>query len=437
MNMCTIEYQVNEFDNISEISYNYFTKKLHFSEVRYFPILVKYPPTSIEGGGKKVVECEFLGCKVYKSVRICTGAKICEFALDELKNTTYTEINEDIDFYKVNQPVDSQILIEAKTHTKYLVFINIQYPYNSNTCIDKPQVCRYGKKSDDDLLSYFICSYFHLIEEGLRQKEKIIKLNCNVQFIKLVPIDINKTPFVVLICKGIHTHPPSPPVNISSGIKVNLECMIKDAIQTFERVTSKKLISSNLLKAYFGKELFTEIHFSLNNLKKLRYLVNKVQQKQFPNEQGLLECVEFYSNDWVLASLNPVFSKIPIDIWYSTSHDTNDPKAVMQEGFLEDKGTFHSIKIHQVSGISCSSHDQGIVSRTIHSVNQKIKKKRASTSKSKSAKKQKTVIKQINTQESDYTNNLKDIEISERRLALKEKEITLKEREAELELKKL
>ncbi|CAG8675556.1 23114_t:CDS:1, partial [Gigaspora rosea] len=36
----------------------------------------------------------------------------------------------------------------------------------------------------------------------------------------------------------------------------------------------------------------------------------------------------------------------------------------------------------------------------------------------------------------DYTNNLEDIEITKRRLALKEKEIALKEREAELELKK-
>ncbi|CAG8724640.1 6774_t:CDS:1, partial [Dentiscutata heterogama] len=47
------------------------------------------------------------------------------------------------------------------------------------------------------------------------------------------------------------------------------------ATQIFERVTSKKSISSNLLKAYFGNELFTEIHSLLNNLEKLRYLVNK------------------------------------------------------------------------------------------------------------------------------------------------------------------
>ncbi|CAG8856572.1 20846_t:CDS:1, partial [Gigaspora margarita] len=52
-------------------------------------------------------------------------------------------------------------------------------------------------------------------------------------------------------------------------------------------------------------------------------------------------------------------------------------------------------------------------------------------------KKQKTTTKQINIQETDHTKSLEDIEITERRLAVKEKEIALKERETELELKKL
>ncbi|CAG8803352.1 1401_t:CDS:2, partial [Gigaspora rosea] len=150
--------------------------------------------------------------------------------------------------------------------------------------------------------------------------------------------------------------------------------------------------------------------------------------------------VEFYSNDWVLASLNPVFSKIPIDIWYSTSHDTNVSESsharvnryginlnlykAIQKGFLEDKRTFHSIKHIKF---------QEFLVLVIDRVN----KKRVSTSKPKSAKKQKTTTKQINIQETDHTKSLEDIEITERRLAVKEKEIALKERETELELKKL
>ncbi|CAG8783907.1 16812_t:CDS:2, partial [Gigaspora rosea] len=221
-----IENQDDEFDEISEISYNYFTKKLHVNEngmtlIQHF---------LIEGGGKKVVECEFLGCKVYKSVRICTGAKICEFTSDELKNTTHSEVNEDLVFYKINQPVDSQISIEAKTHAKLNsneINIEILEKLFKGTLIDldKPVQNCHTILSTNTRKKECLC---------LKRKEKIIKLNCNVQFIKLVLVDIIKTLFVVLICKGIHTHPP-PPVNIPSGIKINLESMIKEAAQTFER----------------------------------------------------------------------------------------------------------------------------------------------------------------------------------------------------------
>ncbi len=44
-------------------------------------------------------------------------------------------------------------------YRKYLAFVNFQCPYNSATCVGKTQVYRYGKKSDDDIPSYFIgCS---------------------------------------------------------------------------------------------------------------------------------------------------------------------------------------------------------------------------------------------------------------------------------------
>ncbi|CAG8621511.1 7304_t:CDS:2, partial [Cetraspora pellucida] len=65
---------------------------------------------------------------------------------------------------------------------------------------------------------------------------------------------------------GIHTHLSLPPTNILVRIQINLEHIINEATQIFEKVTPKKIMSSNLLKAYFGKDLFTEIHSSLNNL---------------------------------------------------------------------------------------------------------------------------------------------------------------------------
>ncbi|CAG8856470.1 2700_t:CDS:2, partial [Gigaspora margarita] len=106
--------------------------KLCINEIRYSPIPIEYPLISLKGtaiiynisgwnnyntafsdiqynmgdnGSKKIIECEFLGCKVNKSVQICTGAKVCEFVS-----------NESIDFYKLNQSTDLQTSKEAKTH---------------------------------------------------------------------------------------------------------------------------------------------------------------------------------------------------------------------------------------------------------------------------------------------------------------------------------
>ncbi|CAG8727481.1 11898_t:CDS:1, partial [Dentiscutata heterogama] len=90
----------------------------------------------------------------------------------------------------------------------------------------------------------------------------------------------------------------SLPVTIPTRIQINLECIINEATQAFERVLSKKILSSNLLKVYFSKDLYIEIHASLNNLDKLRYLVNKAQQNQFPYKQGLLRiATEFWNGN--------------------------------------------------------------------------------------------------------------------------------------------
>ncbi|CAG8844966.1 2005_t:CDS:2, partial [Gigaspora margarita] len=48
----------------------------------------------------------------------------------------------------------------------------------------------------------------------------------------------------------------------------------------------------NMLKAIFGKEYFSEIHSSLNNIDHLRYLINKYQsKKKYPYKQDILSLV--------------------------------------------------------------------------------------------------------------------------------------------------
>ncbi|CAG8797520.1 1351_t:CDS:2, partial [Gigaspora margarita] len=83
---------------------------------------------------------------------------------------------------------------------------------------------------------------------GLKQKGKIIKLHCNVKFIKLVPLDLKTTPFVVLICKETHIHLAPPPVNIPTGIQINLNHIINEAPKHLNKQRTKSNIESNKIE---------------------------------------------------------------------------------------------------------------------------------------------------------------------------------------------
>jgi len=76
------------------------------------------------------------------------------------------------------------------------------------------------------------------MEEG-----KIIKKSCNVIFYKLIPYDLEKTSYVILVSKGIHEHPPPPPGRIPQEITYKLKAMIEEAHNDFIDISPRKLIS--------------------------------------------------------------------------------------------------------------------------------------------------------------------------------------------------
>jgi hypothetical protein len=78
---------------------------------------------------------------------------------------------------------------------------------------------------------------------GTVVRGKIIDKPCPVRFIKFVPHDIVKCPFVALVCIGTHNHPPPSPERIPSEIKNNLESLISQAIQQDNDVTSRSILS--------------------------------------------------------------------------------------------------------------------------------------------------------------------------------------------------
>ncbi|RIA81974.1 hypothetical protein C1645_836096 [Glomus cerebriforme] len=48
------------------------------------------------------------------------------------------------------------------------------------------------------------------------------------------------------------------------------------------------LYNCNLIKTYFNKETLSEIHISLNNIDKLKYLIGKAYKTLHPFEQGIM-----------------------------------------------------------------------------------------------------------------------------------------------------
>ena len=84
-------------------------------------------------------------------------------------------------------------------------------------------------------------------KDGKPEKLKLHKLSCNVKFYKWEPLDLNACPYVVLVVKGIHSHPPSPPHSIPKSVKDQLQKIIESSNQRLEDVTARKLISGKLV----------------------------------------------------------------------------------------------------------------------------------------------------------------------------------------------
>ena len=67
----------------------------------------------------------------------------------------------------------------------------------------------------------FLIAHPHRIGNIIKQ-ESIIHKSCGVKYSKFIPLDLEKYPYVILISKGIHSHPPPPPSCVPSTIRIRL-----------------------------------------------------------------------------------------------------------------------------------------------------------------------------------------------------------------------
>ena len=91
---------------------------------------------------------------------------------------------------------------------------------------------------------FFCLGFLHEQFNSSFQEGKIIKMNCNVKFYKIIPLDLETTPYVILVCKGIHSHPLPLPLQVPLEIINKLKSLIESTFDQFIDITAKKLISS-------------------------------------------------------------------------------------------------------------------------------------------------------------------------------------------------
>ena len=65
-----------------------------------------------------------------------------------------------------------------------------------------------------------------------------------MKFYKIIPLDLEKTPYVILVYKGIHSHLPPLPSQVPLEVMNKLKSLIESTSDQFIDITAKKLISS-------------------------------------------------------------------------------------------------------------------------------------------------------------------------------------------------
>ncbi|UZO14123.1 uncharacterized protein OCT59_005591 [Rhizophagus irregularis] len=323
----------------SEETLAFFTSQLRVPKVIYTTVPIEYPDTSSEGvatvynvtgwknhtdafsdiqystngsgGTTNIQECPFFGgIPVKKNQRKCQGIKFCQFTDPELVNQEHCSVDFDSEIFQHYTQQNNNNTKEAKTYTLFLAAKDTPCNFKKDNipCNGGPHIGRITNYQTN-IVSYFIgCNKYKQGDKWhryikIKQDEVDISLlqslftgsaSCSMILSKSckrkkcdMPHTHNGT-IVPLVCVGTHNHPPPAPERIPSGIKNNLESLITQAIQQDDNVTSRSILSGNLLSAYFNKETLAEVHVSLNNIDKLRYLVGKAYKTLHPFRQGVI-----------------------------------------------------------------------------------------------------------------------------------------------------
>ncbi|CAB4428952.1 unnamed protein product [Rhizophagus irregularis] len=154
-------------------------------------------------------------------------------------------------------------------------------------------------------------------------------------------------------------------------------------------------------------------------------------QAKDTNDDGIEDWLKYYKQPYVLSSLNQFISNIDHEIWRKSGGNTNNAEAAhsmvnregkqlkllsaILRGKRYDERCYKTIEIHNKAGVSYTHTDKSEIKRTCGSItrkgfrNQKIKNLKSS--------------KKSRKEPSENDNEILELEIEERKMALRERAI--------------
>jgi len=88
----------------------------------------------------------------------------------------------------------------------------------------------------------FLIAYPHYAGNIIKQGS-IVQKKCGVRYSKIVPIDIENCPYMILVSVGVHTHPPPPPNHVPITIRSRLQELIHQADTDATDITPTRIIT--------------------------------------------------------------------------------------------------------------------------------------------------------------------------------------------------
>ncbi|PKY51330.1 hypothetical protein RhiirA4_546495 [Rhizophagus irregularis] len=345
--------ELQEYPRTSEdgVAYVYSVSAFDHKKAREFFSLknIQYAMDSKSGTAYEF-ECGFLGIKAMKNMRKCHGVKMCSHSAEEL-NSSHDSVNFEtntykniyntyehsiekytINFFVVCSKTSCQFIncngspkLSEGSSTKYFIGCNgwksgeshryLRIPLNVNIERLKELFQNYNfyanSTEEDSTSNTALDSCYTVLPYNSKNKKcyfphkfsnntvtdggLIIHKPCQVRFYCITPLDLEKCPYIVIISKGVHAHPPPPPVKIPINLVEDLQSIMND--ENLSNLTARKFLTKPTLLTYLNGLSLNSIHPSLNNQSKVNYLIAKEKRSKHPHGQNILGTVhEFMKN---------------------------------------------------------------------------------------------------------------------------------------------